>query len=409
MAPRERKRNAAAQRNEELLQSRRNLKEPDVTSNGSSRVLSKLSSFVSLIRDLLLSLLTPDRFWILFFLPSFLRYMHLLRTSLRPHPLTIGSVIDYGLGLSSIIDVDAKIEVVAEGLEGSLETPLWRFDPSLDRGYLIFSQVEFNRLWRWEEGGGAFTIGRSLFLEHAGCHDRVLLELGKKTKCSEMNLSGVRDMSLGLSKDGGLKPIYLCEGGHQRITRLESNGTRVPIIPHVSHNDDDKTACSLSLHKKKGMYYTSLTDQGNTDIMYLPSLNEPYPSPVVVMSSLTGPVHIALSPDGLLLYASERRAGVTSWVVQPLGDIPSRQPFTFSTSNQGDPGGMVIDSDRNMYATLGETGVLVFDSKGTHLGTVSTGGLVATDVALGDDGVLYITTVGSVLRIRTKSLIVTDE
>jgi hypothetical protein len=46
----------------------------------------------------------------------------------------------------------------------------------------------------------------------------------------------------------------------------------------------------------------------------------------------------------------------------------------------------------------------MFDASGQHIGTISTGGLIATDVALGDDGVLYITTHGCVLRVHTKSI-----
>jgi hypothetical protein len=35
--------------------------------------------------------------------------------------------------------------------------------------FLVFSDVKKNRIWRWEEGGGLFTIGKSLFLDRSGC------------------------------------------------------------------------------------------------------------------------------------------------------------------------------------------------------------------------------------------------
>lgn len=35
---------------------------------------------------------TPGRVWLLLFIPSFIRYMMLLRGSLRPRPLHVGEV-----------------------------------------------------------------------------------------------------------------------------------------------------------------------------------------------------------------------------------------------------------------------------------------------------------------------------
>jgi hypothetical protein len=37
------------------------------------------------------------------------------------------------------------------------------------REYLLFSDVKANRLWKWEEGSGLFTIGTSVLLERSGC------------------------------------------------------------------------------------------------------------------------------------------------------------------------------------------------------------------------------------------------
>mmetsp|Transcript_5037 Transcript_5037/g.6521 ORF Transcript_5037/g.6521 Transcript_5037/m.6521 type:complete len:408 (+) Transcript_5037:92-1315(+) len=402
MPPRERKRNPAAQRNMEMLEARRNKQIGDKSthSNGKSSILlTHILSFVSIIRSFFLSLLTPDRFWIILFVPSFIQYMHLLRTSLKPHPLTIGSVIDIHGGLTPLLDMNSKIEVVAEGLDGMLEAPLWRHDPDLGRGYLLFSQVEFNRLWRWEEGGGAFTIGRSLFLEHAGCHDRILNALKlKDSTCSSIRNSGVRDMSLPPSIDGALQPIILCEGGHQRISRLEANGTRTPIASWTQSDSD----CSVTLDKEGGMYYTSSTDEGRC-ITYQPSLSTSEGS-LTIKKDLTSSAHLALSPCEKFLYVAEGSLGHVHWTVYRLGNTSSEPPVTFSSSlSLVEPGGMAVDIKRNLYAACGEEGVLVMDSAGTPLGTISTGGLKATDVALGPDGILYITTKGSVLRVPTKS------
>ena len=194
--------------------------------------------------------------------------MALLRGSLRPRPLTVGGVVDAlgsaehaqrgGRGLAPLIAPEARLEVVAEGLEGSLTAPLWRHDPALGRGYLLFSQVDRNRLWRWEEGGGAFTIGRSLFLDLAGCHPSVLRALhrgvpsgvpggvpgggggtggGGVAPTSCVGMAGGGAVSLGLAAafdscgggGGGPAPLLVAEGGNRRVVRVEADGSRTVL------------------------------------------------------------------------------------------------------------------------------------------------------------------------------------
>jgi hypothetical protein len=60
------------------------------------------------------------------------------------------------------------VQVVAESF-GWVEGPLWVSDALESREYLLFSDVKANRLWKWEEGSGLFTIGTSVLLERSGC------------------------------------------------------------------------------------------------------------------------------------------------------------------------------------------------------------------------------------------------
>jgi sugar lactone lactonase YvrE len=66
------------------------------------------------------------------------------------------------------------VQVVAEGF-GWVEGPLWVSDALESREYLLFSDVKANRLWKWEEGSGLFTIGTSVLLERSGCRYALLL------------------------------------------------------------------------------------------------------------------------------------------------------------------------------------------------------------------------------------------
>jgi sugar lactone lactonase YvrE len=65
------------------------------------------------------------------------------------------------------------LQVVAEGF-GWVEGPLWVSDALESREYLLFSDVKANRLWKWEEGSGLFTIGTSVLLERSGCRYALL-------------------------------------------------------------------------------------------------------------------------------------------------------------------------------------------------------------------------------------------
>lgn len=109
-------------------------------------------------------------------------------------------------------------------MSGVIHSPVWREDPALGRGYLVFSEPSADRLWRWEEGGGAFTIGRSLFMLHSGC------EAGKQ--CETEGVSrGVHAMaSIPSQSTDIIHPMLICEGGNQRISSLTSEGHRRMVI-----------------------------------------------------------------------------------------------------------------------------------------------------------------------------------
>ena len=76
----------------------------------------------------------------------------------------------------------------------------------------------------------------------------------------------------------------------------------------------------------------------------------------------------------------------------------------------GLPNGLRVDSDGNVWAS-GPGGVHVFSAAGRHLGRVHLGaGVAASDVELGNDGYLYITTDSMVARVavHAKALPVPD-
>src|SRR5947199_227334 len=75
-----------------------------------------------------------------------------------PAPQVAGTVQREAPGLDALIPRDAKVERIAEGFTWS-EGPVW----IAAGGYLLFSDVPENKMYRWREGEGA-----TLFLQPSG-------------------------------------------------------------------------------------------------------------------------------------------------------------------------------------------------------------------------------------------------
>ena len=101
----------------------------------------------------------------------------------QPPFQTMGSVERLDSRLDKLIDKDAPIEVIAEGLEWS-EGPLW-----IEKGnYLLFSDVPRNAIYKWEDKPG--NTETTVYLEPSGY-------TGKTPRKGEMGSNG-----LTLDNDG---------------------------------------------------------------------------------------------------------------------------------------------------------------------------------------------------------------
>jgi gluconolactonase len=116
------------------------------------------------------------------------------------------------------------------------------------------------------------------------------------------------------------------------------------------------------------------------------------------------PNGIALSPDEKILYVANSDAADKVWFAYDVlydGSLVNPRIF-FDANDQAAPGapdGMKVDLNGNIFAT-GPGGVWIFDSAGTHLGTINTGEVTA-NVAWGNDGsMLYLTSSTSLYRIK---------
>ncbi|MEC8493882.1 MAG: hypothetical protein VXZ39_03095, partial [Planctomycetota bacterium] len=77
---------------------------------------------------------------------------------------TLGSVDRRDPALDRLVPHGAECEVLAQGFDWS-EGPVW---VGGEDGYLLFSDIPPNRVWKWEPGGGA-----SVYLDRSGYLDPI--------------------------------------------------------------------------------------------------------------------------------------------------------------------------------------------------------------------------------------------
>src|SRR5262245_6945100 len=108
---------------------------------------------------------------------------------------TMGEVVRLDDRMDSLLDRNARIEVLASGFEWS-EGPIWVHDGQ----YLLFSDIPRNSIMKWSESEGI-----SLFLKPAGYTGRA--DYGREPGTN------------GLTLDHAGR-LVACEHGDRRISRL---------------------------------------------------------------------------------------------------------------------------------------------------------------------------------------------
>jgi gluconolactonase len=307
----------------------------------------------------------------------------------QPVP-AVGSIERLDAALDALIPPDARVERLAGGHDW-LEGPVWR----RSGGYLLFSDIPKNTIYRWQDGTGV-----SVFLRPAGFTGPTPL--------------GVELGSNGLTIDRQDR-LVMADHGNRQIARLdESNYTKTTLADRYdgkrfnSPND-------LVYHSNGDLYFTDppygLTGRNESPAKELP-FNGIYRLTAtgeltLLTREFSMPNGIALSPDERTLYVSGISSGAPLWMAYDLaadGTIARGRVLFDATplaqqGRRGSPDGMKVDRAGNLFAT-GPGGVLVITPDGRHLGTVRTGQSTA-NCAFGDDGsTLYMTSDSLLLRIR---------
>jgi gluconolactonase len=297
--------------------------------------------------------------------------------------------------LDSLLAPDAHVERLAGGFDWT-EGPVWR----RRGGYLLFSDIPKNTVYRWKEGEGL-----SVFLRPAG------YAFGTNPPGRELGTNG-------LTFDRN-NTLVVADHGNRGISRWnDSLYTRTVVVDRFegkrfnSPND-------LVWAPNGDLYFTDpsyglrrLNDDPAKEIPF----NGVYRLSAsgqlsVVTRDVTFPNGIGLSPDGRTLYVGNsdgKNPYITAYDVPADGGAFGAGRIFFDGRARVAKGltgafdGLKVDAKGNVWST-GPGGILVISPAGKHLGTIVPGDVVA-NCAVGDDGATLDMTVNhQLMRVRRRT------
>ena len=285
--------------------------------------------------------------------------------------------------LDALIPAGANIQKLAGGFTFT-EGPVWDRRNNL----LYFSDVRDNTIYSWSEDSGVRIFIQPVYAE-ATDHP------------------SVGSNGLTLDSEGRL---VLMEHGYRRVSRLEANGERTPLVDNYRGNRLNSPN-DVAWHSNGWIYFTD-PPYGMAGLENDPARELDYNgiyrlSPEGEIQLLernqTRPNGLVFAPDEETLYVANSDAENKVWYAYTVIHGIIGNPRIFYDVNdqtgEGAADGMKVDSQGNIFAT-GPGGVWIFDPDGTHLGTIKPDEVPA-NVAWGDDGsTLYMTARTGLYRVR---------
>lgn len=290
--------------------------------------------------------------------------------------------------LDAILPAESRVEVVKGGFIFT-EGPVW----VKEGGYLLFSDIPANTIYKWKPGGQA-----EVFRKPSGYEGSDIPEGGY------WGSNG-----LTLDKQGRLT---ICEHGNRRVTRIEKDG-KVTVLAAKYEGKRLNSPNDAVYSSNDDLYFTDPPYgpiQGDEDSKKEVPFNGVYrltPSGKLdlLTKELERPNGIAFSPDEKVLYVANSFRKRMIWMSFPVnrdGTVGKGKVFFDATAfpAKGVPDGMKVDKKGNLYCT-GPGGVLIFSPKGKHLGTIPVPETPANlNWGDADAKTLYITAGTGIYRIR---------
>lgn len=321
-----------------------------------------------------------------------------LADDLTPRP-SMGEILRFEPAADALLAPDAKIEVLASGLDWS-EGPVWipKAAPQPGGGgYLVFSDVPRNQVMKWKEGEGM-----SVFLKPSGY-------TGVTDYSSEPGSNG-----LNLNSNGEL---ISCEHGDRRVSVLTRGGGKRTLADNFEGKRfNSPNDCTLD--KAGNIYFTDPpyglpkgpADTETREIAWHGIYKVTPSGKVSLMSKeMTFPNGLTLSPDQKTLYVAQSDPKAAIWKAFPIqadGTLGTSRVLADATamvaSHRGLPDGMKTDNAGHIWAT-GPGGVHVMTPEGKLLARIDTKMACGNCCFGGEDGSwLYVCSDAFLVRVKTK-------
>jgi gluconolactonase len=319
---------------------------------------------------------------------------------LTPRP-TMGQIIRVAPGADEVLAADAVIEVLASGLDWC-EGPVWI--PKDDRqphggGYVLFSDVPQNRVYKWKEGEGL-----SVFLEPSGY-------TGLPGYGHEPGSNG-----LGLDTAGR---IIFCEHGDRRVSALAPTGGGKRTLADTFEGRRFNSPNDCAVDAAGGIYFTDppyglpegAKDTQTRELAWNGIYRIAKDGTVTLASKeMTFPNGIALAPDGRTLYVAQSDPAAALWKAFPVREDGTLGPARLLADvtamvgkHRGLPDGLKTDAAGRIWAT-GPGGVHLMAPDGTLLARIDTKMACGNCCFGGDDGSwLYVCSDAFLVSVRTKT------
>jgi gluconolactonase len=315
------------------------------------------------------------------------------QAQLHPKPSRAPIITRLDPRFNELVPPGARLEKIVDD-HGWTEGPVW----VREGGYLLFSDVVKNAIYRWKDGEG-----ERVFLPRSGYTGKQPFEGG------EPGSNG-----LAIDREGRL---VFCQHGERRIVRREVDG-HLTILVDRYQGKRINSPNDLVFRSNGDLYFTdppfglpaSYADPGKQlDVQGVYRLT-PDGTLTLLTDELSGPNGIAFSPDERTLYVSNADARRLVWMayeVKEDGTLGAGRVFYDGTrAFAGRPGtadGLKVDARGNIFA-VGPGGVYVFAPDATLLGWFDFGGNVG-NVAWGDDGsTLFVAANAAVYRVRLSTV-----
>lgn len=287
--------------------------------------------------------------------------------------------------IDAIIDVSAKIEVIAEGF-GWVEGPLWVSSKKM----LLMSDVLNNNIYKWTT-----EKGKELYLANSGYTQKI-------PRTQELGSNG-----LALNKKGQL---ILCQHGDRRVALMNAP---------LEHPDADYTTLAAAYQDKKFDSPNDVVVKSNGDIYFTdppyglengvknPSKAAPYQgvyriskngTVTLLTDSISRPNGIAFLPGEkqlLIANSDPQKPNIYLYNVSKDGLLSNGKIFIGERSTDG----IKIDKQGNIFAT-GQGGVWIYNKKGVLVGKIKVNGSTSNCAFTDDYRTLFITADDYLLRVN---------